>query len=63
MRLDLTDDEAAALIRELDRIIQDDRYPLSPRNFDIEGYPRQAPTGARTAPSGRVRPIRGVSYV
>src|ERR1700738_5154794 len=31
MNLDLSDDEAAALIRELDCIIQDDRYPLSPR--------------------------------
>jgi hypothetical protein len=28
---DLSDEESAALIRELDRIIQDDRYPLSPR--------------------------------
>jgi len=32
MNLDLTDEEKAALIREeLDRIIVDDRYPLSPR--------------------------------
>jgi hypothetical protein len=31
MHLDLTDDEKTALIRELDRIIDDDRYPLSPR--------------------------------
>jgi hypothetical protein len=29
--LDLPDNEAAALLRELDRIIGDDRYPLSPR--------------------------------
>jgi hypothetical protein len=29
--LQLTDEEAAALIRELDHIIQDDRFPLSPR--------------------------------
>jgi hypothetical protein len=28
---DLTDEETAALIRELGRIIDDDRYPLSPR--------------------------------
>jgi hypothetical protein len=28
---DLTDEETAALIRELDRIIEDDRYPLSTR--------------------------------
>jgi hypothetical protein len=32
MHLDLTDEESAALIRELDRIIDDDRYLLSPRN-------------------------------
>ena len=31
MDLDLTDDEKAALIRELDQIIREDRYPLSPR--------------------------------
>ena len=31
MRLDLTDEEAAALLRLLNRVIADDRYPLSPR--------------------------------
>jgi hypothetical protein len=31
MVLELSDEESAALLRELDRIIQDDRYPLSPR--------------------------------
>jgi hypothetical protein len=31
MQLDLDDDEAAALIRALDRLIRDDRYPLAPR--------------------------------
>jgi hypothetical protein len=31
MNLDLSDDEAAALLRELDAIIDNDRYPLSPR--------------------------------
>jgi hypothetical protein len=31
MNLDLTDDEKIALICELDRIIEDDHYPLSPR--------------------------------
>ena len=31
MRLQLTDEETAALSREVDRIIADDRYPLSPR--------------------------------
>ena len=31
MELELSDDEKAALLRELDGIIEDDRYPLSPR--------------------------------
>jgi hypothetical protein len=31
MNLDLTDDEKAALMRALDRIIRNDRYPLGPR--------------------------------
>jgi len=31
MRLDLTDEEAAVLLSLLNRVIADDRYPLSPR--------------------------------
>jgi hypothetical protein len=31
MNLDLTDEESAALLRELDHIIDGDRYFLSPR--------------------------------
>jgi len=31
MHLDLSDDEAAALANELDAIVRNDRYPLSPR--------------------------------
>jgi hypothetical protein len=31
MDLDLTDDEKNARIKELDGIIREDRYPLSPR--------------------------------
>ena len=31
MHLDLSDEEAAALIRELHDIIESDRYPFSPR--------------------------------
>jgi len=31
MNLDLTNDEAIALLRELDEIIGSDRFPLSPR--------------------------------
>jgi hypothetical protein len=31
MNLDLTDDEAAALTQELHEIVENDRYPFSPR--------------------------------
>jgi len=31
MNIDLSDDEATALVKELDAIIRNDRYPLSPR--------------------------------
>jgi hypothetical protein len=31
MQLDLTDEEAAALLRELNNVIENDRYPLSSR--------------------------------
>jgi hypothetical protein len=31
MRLELSDDEVVALIRELADIVENDRYPLSPR--------------------------------
>ena len=36
MNLDLTDEEKAALIREFDQIIRDDRYPLSPRIMTLK---------------------------
>jgi hypothetical protein len=41
MTLDLTDAESAALLGELDRIIDGDRYPFSPRSFGTGGrsYP------------------------
>jgi hypothetical protein len=34
--VDYTDDEKIALIRELDRIIEDDSYPLSPRIMTLK---------------------------
>jgi hypothetical protein len=37
MHLDLTDEEAAALIKELRGTIQNDRYPLSPRILALKG--------------------------
>jgi hypothetical protein len=36
MNLELSIEESAALLRELDRIIEDDRYPLSPRILMLE---------------------------
>jgi hypothetical protein len=36
MTLEFSDDEKTALIRELDRIIKDDRYPLSPRIMTLK---------------------------
>jgi hypothetical protein len=46
MMLDLTEEETDALAPLLRRIIDDDRYPLSPRIQTFEGHPRQAQTGA-----------------
>jgi len=37
MHLDLTDDEAAALTQELHDIVEDDRYPFSPRIRTLRG--------------------------
>jgi uncharacterized membrane protein len=31
MSLELTDEEAAALVKELDEIVRNDRHPVSPR--------------------------------
>ena len=45
MTLDLTDEETAALLRELDGLIDGDRYFMSPR-IDPESDPRQDQTGA-----------------
>jgi len=37
MQLELTGEEAAALLRLLNRTIEDDRYPLSPRTRVLRG--------------------------
>ena len=37
MQLELTGEEAAALLRLLNRTIADDRYPLSPRIQTLRG--------------------------
>jgi hypothetical protein len=50
MKLDLNEEKAATLLAELDRIIENDRYPLSPRirilkeiRADIKPYPKDEP--------------------
>jgi hypothetical protein len=37
MHLDLSDDKAAALTKELNAIVENDRYPLSPRIRTLRG--------------------------
>ena len=37
MNLDLSDDEAAALTQELHEIVENDRYPFSPRIRTLRG--------------------------
>jgi hypothetical protein len=72
MDLKLTDEQAAALTRELNNIVQNDRYPLSPRIVtlkEILGLLRPEPVrAAAAAPApriyapptkGRWRPRRG----
>jgi hypothetical protein len=43
MNLELTNEQAAALEKELRRIIDDDRYPLSPRNAQYTTGPPEKP--------------------
>jgi len=61
MRLDLTDEEATALLRLLNRAIEDDRYPLSLRirtlrhiRAKLPGAPLEPPP-ARPPRTGRAR--------
>jgi len=49
MNIELTDEEAAALLRELNNIIENDRYPLSPRIRTLR-YIRAKLPGAPAAP-------------
>jgi hypothetical protein len=46
MNLDLTNEKISALLRELDSIIDSDRYPFSPRIRTPDGDPPQDPAGA-----------------
>jgi len=42
MHLDLSDEEKAALIQELHDIVENDRYPFSPRIRTLRAIPCQA---------------------
>jgi hypothetical protein len=46
MHLDLSDEETATLTQELHDIVENDRYPFSPRIRTAEGHSRQAQTRA-----------------
>ena len=71
MNLELNDEQTAVLTRELHSIIQNDRYPLSPRIValkEILGQLRSSPAREPPPPSpkiyapptkGRWRPRRG----
>ena len=47
MNLDLTDEETAALTQELHNIVENDRYPFSPRIRTLRGHSGDAQAGAR----------------
>jgi hypothetical protein len=51
MNLDLTDEEVAALLRELTNIIENDRYPLSPRIRTLRELRAKLPAAPATPPS------------
>jgi hypothetical protein len=42
MHIDLSDDETAVLLRELDHIIEGDRFPLSPRVLTLKAIARSS---------------------
>jgi hypothetical protein len=46
MTLDLSEEEAAALLRELDEVIESERYPFSPRTRTLRG--RSSPSSGRS---------------
>ena len=46
MKFDLSDEQAAALTEELSDIIENDRWPFSPRILDAQKHPRQTQTRA-----------------
>jgi hypothetical protein len=65
MMLDLSDEQAAALERELRRIIDDDRYFLSPRIQklrEIHNMIRPEPVREPPPPLKRYEPPHGGRY-
>jgi hypothetical protein len=60
MQLDLTDEEASALLTLLNRVIADDRYPVSPRirllraiRVKLPGAPPEPPPARPPTPEDR----------
>jgi hypothetical protein len=53
MRLDLTDEEETALLKELNQIIDNDRYPLSRRIRVLRSIRAKFPTAPREPPPAR----------
>jgi hypothetical protein len=59
MNFKLTDEQTEALIRELSQIVQNDRYPLSPRIVvlkEILGQLRPEPEGEPLPPRRHYEP-------
>jgi hypothetical protein len=53
MQLDLTDEEAGALLRLLNRTIEEDRYPLSPRISTLRHIRAKLPGAPSEPPPAR----------
>ena len=60
MHLDLTEEETAALLKELDGLIDGSLLPLV-ADHDVESDPRQAPTRAAATTAQAVRATAGDS--
>jgi hypothetical protein len=61
MNFDLTEEENAALLRELDSIIDGDRFPLSPRVLTLKAIRakiRPEPIREPLPPPKRYEPLR-----
>jgi hypothetical protein len=56
MHVDLSDEEIAVLMRELDTTIEGDRFPALAPHPDLEGDPRQAPAEAGPRALGAPKP-------